>query len=654
MPSHPPPQLDLPISGESAPAPPAASTGPIRPVGSHGPARPSRWRTFLPDILARIFAVRTALNVWQWAERYVSLDAQASPGAAGPYRSDRAPYTRFIMELFTDPHVREVIIKKSSQSGATEAILNIIRYCVAVMPRNILYVIDSKEEIGKLFRTRLVPSLRANRETAQRITEKEDDLTTRTLYLEGMWIMGIGGHSAGGLANKACSVGILDEADKHPPSTGREGRSVDQLRARFKTIPDSKLFLLSKPVLASDVTTVEFESGTQHKCFVECPHCLERQELVQERIVYAHCKDLAGGYDREKILAEAYLQCVNAGTPKCPEGRITEEQRRAQIRGGRFEWRQTNFRNVEPNKVSLEITDLISLFPKCTIGLIALDLLASHSSYNKMQHVQAERFAKAWKRSGAALKEDAIYKLCGPYRRGTVPFKPVLVVLTADKQGDVVKWVKHAFLANGTHYVCDWGEVLAEDELMLVWEGAAPHRPLTCAADGQTYTPQAGLIDEGYKTNEVRSFVIRATLGGQLWFTSKGRGGLQIRSSVVESRYDHDGYTELICCHYNDDSFKQELYLGQIGDLPRILSGASKLPRLWLPQTSDVDRDFASELCAEELVDEETPFGFTRRVWKKVGEANDFGDGVKMGKVCWQRLGPDFVSQAEAESGAAA
>lgn len=646
------PQLDLQIS--VAPAAEPATPPPSPPPPSVAPAvRSFRWCTFLPDILARIFALRTSLNVWQWAERHVSLDAQASPGSPGPYRSSRAPYTRFIMELFTDPSVREVVIKKSSQSGVTEAILNIIRYCVAVMPRNILYVIDSKEEIGKLFRTRLVPSLRNCKETAQRITEKEDDLTTRTLYLEGMWIMGIGGHSAGGLANKSCSIGILDEADKHPPNTGREGRSIDQLRARFKTIADSKLFVLSKPVEATDVTTVEYETGTQHKCFVACPHCGEHQELVQERVTYSHCKDLTGDYDRERVLSETYYQCVNAGTPKCTDGRITEEQRLAQLLGGHFEFRQTNFRNVEPGKVSIEITDLISIFPKCTLGEIALDLIASQRSLIKMRHVQAERFARAWKRSGAALKEDAIFKLCGPYARGTVPFVPALVVITADKQGDVVKWVKHAFLLNGTHYVCDWGEVLAEDELMLVWSGESPHRPLTCMADGKDYAPQVGLIDEGFKTNEVRSFVIRATLAGQLWFTSKGRGGLQIRSSVVESKYDHDGLVDLICYHYNDDSFKQELYLGQIGDLPRIQSGASKLPRLWLPRPQDVEREFASELCAEELVDEETHLGFTKRLWKKVGEANDFGDAVKMGKVCWQILGPELVAAAQAEKSAA-
>lgn len=650
------PQLDLAISVVPEPtsaapvAPPAVVPPPRAAELPAAPATETRrgWRTFLPDVLARVFALRTLLNVWQWAERHVSLDAQASPGNPGPYRSAVAPYTRFVMELFTDPAVREVIIKKSSQSGVTEAILNIIRYCVAVMPRNILYVIDSKEEIGKLFRTRLVPSLRACKETSQRITEKEDDLTTHTLYLAGMWIMGIGGHSAGGLANKSCSIGILDEADKHPPNTGREGRSIDQLRARFKTIADSKLFVLSKPVEASDVTTVEFETGTQHKCFVECPHCLERQELVQERVVYTHCKDLTGDYDRERVLTETFYQCVNASTPKCTVGRITEEQRRSQLIAGRFEWRQTNFRNVEPGKVSLEITDLISLFPKCTLGAIALDLIAAQRSLLKMKHVQAERFARAWKKAGAALKEDSIFKLCGPYVRGTVPFVPALVVMTVDKQGDVTKWIKHAFLKNGTHYVADWGEVLADDELINVWSGDAPHRPLRCSANDQVYSPQIGLIDEGYKTTEVRAFVIRATLAGQCWFTSKGRGNLQVRSVVVESKYTHDGYTDLICYHYNDDAFKQEMYLGQIGDLSRIISGSSKLPRIWLPRAQDVDREFASELCAEELVDEDTALGFSRRVWKKTGEANDFGDALKMGKVCWQILGPELQAEDKA------
>jgi hypothetical protein len=90
------------------------------------------------------------------------------------------------------------------------------------------------------------------------------------------------------------------------------------------------------------------------------------------------------------------------------------------------------------------------------------------------------------------------------------------------------------------------------------------------------------------------------------------------------------------------------MYLGQIGDLARIINGASKLPRIWLPRPQDVDHEFAAELCAEELVDEDTALGFSKRVWKKTGEANDFGDALKMGKVCWQILGPELQAEDKA------
>lgn len=640
-------QLDLDGSPEAA----ALQAEPLGPAFVHRARGP--WRTFLPTVLARIFGLRTALNVWQWAEANIILDAQASPSNPGQYQSSNTPYTRFIMELFHDPKVREIIVKKSSQSGATEAILNIIRFCVANQPCNILYVIDSVEEVKKIFRIRLVPTLERCPATAQQITPNDDDVTARTLYLRDMFIMGVGGHSEGALANKPVTIGILDEADKHPRST--EGRTVDQLRARFKTVANSKLFLLSKPVEETDVTTVEFNSGTQHKFYVPCFHCGEFQEMVQERVRYDHCRDLTGEKSKERVLTDTVYLCINSGTPKCKDGRMTEAQRRVQVHKG--EWRQTNFRDPDPGKVSLEITDLISLFPKCTLGEIALDLIAAQKSMIKMKHVQAERFAKGWKGKGISLGEDQIYKLCGPYLRTTIPFEPVLVVLTVDVQGDVQKWVKHGFLADGTHYIIDWGYTMAVDELMLVWLGEEPHRPVRVASSDVICEPHIGIIDEGYKTNEIRSFVNRANASGQFWRTSKGRGGFQVKTAVVESNYEHEGIPSS-ACHYNDDVFKQELYLGQIGDLDRIVRGVSKLPRLWLPRKQDVDHEFAVELCAEELREAEDDHGFIRRRWEKIGEANDFGDNVKMGKVAWHLLGhqavADYLALLEARKAAAA
>lgn len=640
------PELDLPPS--SSPPPPAASSLPV--------AQPGSWRTFLPELLARIFGVRSLLNVWQFAEAKVVLSPIWAPGHSGPYRVARTPPLRWLMEQFTNPAWHEIVIKKSSQSGVTEAILNFLRWLVANRPSNVLYVIDSVDEVKNVFR-RLIDTLQRIPETAQQFTDNEDDATSRKLFLRDMFILGVGGHSAGALANKAVTVGILDEVDKHPPSPGGEGSTINQVRARFKTVPRSLLIVLSKPVDADGPVSTEFETGTQHRCFIQCPHCGEGQVFVKERIVYSHCKDLVGDYDRERILREAYYQCTHAGTDRCPDGKITEAQRRAQLLAERFEWRQTNFKAVEPGKLTVEITDFLSLWENMSLGVLALKLLKAQTSLAEMKHVNAEHFAEGWKRTGAALKVDEVLRLRSPYRRGTLPVRPDLVVVTADVQGygEFQKWMKHGFVltAGGTlhHYVIDWGATPHFDALLDVAAGRDPEKPVRVHGSDETFVPAVGIIDEGdgNSTKQVRDFIERAWSAGSSpgWFTAKGRGGFQVRALVWESEYHHpDEFGQpRLSYHFHDDALKQELFHGQIKGNAKIIKGESRLPRLHFPE--DMPADIAEEFTHEQLVPKEQLNGYTKMVWEKSGP-NEWPDNVKMAKVVWQVLGERIAAEKAA------
>ncbi len=69
------------------------------------------------------------LTVTEWAEckRYLSTEASAEPGL---WRTDRTPYLRAIMDAFTDPKVRHIVLVAASQVGKTELINNIIGYII--------------------------------------------------------------------------------------------------------------------------------------------------------------------------------------------------------------------------------------------------------------------------------------------------------------------------------------------------------------------------------------------------------------------------------------------------------------------------------------------------------------------------------------------
>jgi phage terminase large subunit GpA-like protein len=581
---------------------------------------------FLVECIKDAYRARPSSNVWQWAEKNVYLDAKSSPSFPGYYDSSLTPYARFIQEFATDNNYREFIMMKSSQLGLTEGVLNIIRYLVANKPTNIIYAIDSKEEAKKISKTRLQPSLERCPETAVALTPNEDDFGNLTMYLRGMTLYMVGAYSAGALSNKSVGLAILDELDKHPPSPQGEADTIDLARSRLKTVNDGKLIALSTPKTEQNITYREYKTGTQHKYFVGCPHCEHRQELVWHRVKFDHCKDLTGEYDESRVEKEAYYECE-----KCHEP-IHEKHKRKMILEG--DWRQTNEKPT-PGKISAHISDLYSLFEQASWGKLAVEWLRSQQSLVKLQNFFNSHLGLPWKQQQAEVKEADVMKLRGAYRRGSCPFEPCLVTMTTDKQGDVLKWSKAAWKLNGEMAIVDYGFTLIEDELLEIAD-----LPVVVPGVEGNFIVKLGLIDEGFKTTEVRDFVVRSN--GR-FFPSKGRGGIQVRHTVHESKTPHKGVV-VIVYHYDDDDFKKQLYISRIGKHQDILDGKSRVPRMWLPE--DVDGDFVSELASEKLVEQKNNWGFSKFIWEKTGD-NDFGDTVKMHLVMWHVLSPYF-EQAKA------
>lgn len=591
-------------------------------MSSPRPSLSSTVRAFVVGCIIAAYRPRPTLNVWRWAEKWINLDPLASPAFPGQYDSSINPYTRFIQEFATDPYHNEFIVMKSSQSGFTEAILNIIRYLVANKPTNILYAINALDEARKISKTRLQPSLEKCPETAQAIGENADDFGNLTMFLRGMVLYMIGAHSAGAFANKPVGMIILDELDKHPVAPDGEAETIDLARQRFKTIPDGKLIALSTPKKEEDVTYREYLTGTQHKFFVPCPHCQAMQELVWHRVKFGHCIDMLGEYDLERVKVETYYECEACKKP------ILESHKNEMLQAG--EWRQTNPKPF-PGRISCHISDLYSPFANATWGMLAMEWINAQTSIVKLQNFFNGRLGLPSKQQTAEVKEADVVKLRGAYKRGQCPFEPVLITMTSDKQGDVLKWTKAGWKATGECAIIDYGYTLVEDELLEEMDV-----PVECLGSTLRPTATIGLIDEGFAQTIVRDFVVRSE--GR-WYASKGRGGIQVRSTVHESPADHKD-CKLTIYHYDDDDFKKQLYLSRIAKFQDILDGKCRVPRLWLP--ANIDQDLVDELIAEKLVKEKNKWGYTKEIWKKTGDKNDFGDAVKMQLVLWHILGAAY------------
>ncbi|MDR1304272.1 MAG: phage terminase large subunit family protein [Verrucomicrobiales bacterium] len=589
-------------------------------------------RAFVAGVLGDIYKARTTDNVWQWAENNVFLDESMSPAFPGFYDSSLTPYARLAQEFATDqytnaeftvsgaPHFDECVIMKSSQLGLTESVLNIIRYLVANAPCHIAYIIDSFAEAQKMSKTRLQPSLQKCPATAQAISANADDFGNLTMYLRGMVIHMLGSYSSGALANKPIGLIVLDELDKHQPNPRGEAETIDLARDRLKTT-GGKLVALSTPVTDRHVTWREYKTGTQHQLHVPCPHCGDRQPLVFEHVRFAHCKDLTGEYDLERVLRETFYECRACHQP------INESQKNRMVAAG--VWRQSNPQPI-PRKLSVHISDLYS--PFVAWGKLAVEFIQANrgGDLSKLQHFRNNRLGLPFVQERAEVSGNDVLKLRGAYKRGQCPFAPCLVTMCVDKQEDVLKYTKAGFKPNGEMAVIDYGYTLVDYELL-----DRADEEIEILGATEKCAVKLGLIDEGFKALEVRDFV--AQTDGR-FFASKGRGGIQVKQTVAVSRTPHkDQYLDVY--HYDDDNFKKLLYLQRIAKHDKIVRGEIRVPRLWLP--ADVEPHFVAELVSEKLVEEADKRGYSRFIWtKKDGDKNDFGDTLKMHLVIWHELEP--------------
>ena len=99
------------------------------------------------------------LTVTQWAEkkRRLSTESSAEPG---PWKTRRTPYLREVMDCFTDPQVRRIIMVAASQVGKSEFEMNVIGYIIDEDPGSILFIHPTTIDAKEFSKLRVAPMIR--------------------------------------------------------------------------------------------------------------------------------------------------------------------------------------------------------------------------------------------------------------------------------------------------------------------------------------------------------------------------------------------------------------------------------------------------------------------------------------------------------------
>jgi len=277
--------------------------------------------TVTVDELAESIRPPEEIPISEWADRYRMLSTRSS-AEPGPYRTDRTPYLKAIMDdLSPTSPVQRVVVKKAAQIGTSECGNNWIGATVDLAPGPAL-IVQPTVELAKRFSQQRVDTLF---EESPRLRHKirparsKDSGNTILMkeFLGGVLVL-TGGNSAVGLRSMPVRYLMLDEVDAYPPDAGDEGDPVALAEARQRTFSfRAKSLVISTPKIknASRISR-EYEASDQRRFFVPCPECHVKQPLEFNRLrwqqqrpetaVYqcAHCNRTFAEHHKPDMLAK--------------------------------------------------------------------------------------------------------------------------------------------------------------------------------------------------------------------------------------------------------------------------------------------------------------------------------------------------------------
>lgn len=253
---------------------------------------------------------RLTVSEWADANRILTTESSAEPG---PWRTDRAPYQREIMDSIEK--WEEVVIMASAQVGKTEFLLNVTGSYIDQEPCPILHVLPNDTLIQAYSKKRLTPMINSSEVLRSKIGVAKSRGSSNTIEeksFPGGYVAIAGANVPEDLSSRPIQIVLCDEVDRFPVSSGKEGDPIALATARTKTYRHKRRHLFVSTPVDKETSRIYqlYEDSTMEQWCLPCPHCGELQPLrFKDGIVYDHYVSESG----EIVVTKAEHRCAYCG-----------------------------------------------------------------------------------------------------------------------------------------------------------------------------------------------------------------------------------------------------------------------------------------------------------------------------------------------------
>lgn len=383
-----------------------------------------------------LFRPPKAQTVSEWADenRVLVSENSAEPG---PWRTDRAPYQREIMDAFTQRSVHEIVVMASAQVGKTEIEMNMMGQAIDVDPGPILYVQPTKDVAAEFSVRRIAPMISACPVLRSKIYKAKSRDAANTIAMKtfpGGSLAIIGANSPADLASKPVRYIFLDEIDRFPASAGTEGDPISLAERRTETYKHNcKIIKTSTPTIKG-VSKIEkaYMRGTQEEWHTECPHCKQYSFIRFDDVKFDYEKIKGDDGEPDYIVKNARWRC-----PICQRETPEYDVKRCPAR-----WVAKNERALENGVRSFRLSAFMS--PWSDWRKIARSFLVSKDDPERLKVFHNTMLGESWEAQMKNGEPEKLYARREHYN-AEVPTGVLLLTMGIDTQDnrleyEVVGW----------------------------------------------------------------------------------------------------------------------------------------------------------------------------------------------------------------------
>lgn len=550
--------------------------------------------------LVKLWEPNPDLTVSEWADQYRVLTSETS-AEPGPWRTERAPYMRAIMDSVADKATEEVAIMASAQVGKTEFMLNMVGFHIDYDPGPIMFMLPNKNLIDYFSKKRLAtmieasPSLRAKVSAAK---SRDAGNTIDEKSFPGGYIAIVGANAPASLSSRPIRIVLCDEVDRYPVSAGTEGDPITLAVKRTTTFTHNRKHVFVSTPLVKETSRIEqlYNDSTMEEWCLPCPSCSDFQPYKWEQIKFEYKITNSG----EFVIKQIAHACKECGT-------LHSEK----------EWKQGSgkwlARKEHGSRRGFHLNQLVSPWSSWE-EIVKSFLVAKRDGRETLKVWTNTVLGEAWEEDGTQLDEADLYNRCEMYD-SIVPNEVKILTAAVDVQDDRFEIEVVGWGTGKESWGIEYHQLYGDLKQQKIWEELDEYLARTWEkADGRRFGIACTCMDSGgHFTQEVYKF-------------TRPREGRRIYAIKGKSVQMGD-YVPLIAGYTRPKPSKTILvHLGVNDGKTRVMSNLQLIEKgpnyCHFPKGRGYNRKYFEGLTAERL---ETRYskGVAYQVWKKIRDRNE-------------------------------